>query len=58
MQTDYIGPEKILWATDYPHPDGFFLGTPDLIARRPELAEETKHKILAEGAIQIYKLRS
>jgi len=20
---DYIGPEKILWATDYPHPDGF-----------------------------------
>ena len=22
---DYIGPNKILWATDYPHPDGFSL---------------------------------
>ena len=21
---EYIGPHKILWATDYPHPDGFF----------------------------------
>jgi hypothetical protein len=20
---DYIGPHKILWATDYPHADGF-----------------------------------
>ena len=25
---DYIGPHKILWATDYPHPDGFFPGAP------------------------------
>jgi predicted TIM-barrel fold metal-dependent hydrolase len=49
---DYIGPEKILWATDYPHPDGFFPGAPDLIAKRSELSEETKRKILAEGAIQ------
>lgn len=54
---DYIGPEKILWATDYPHPDGFFPGAPDLIAKRPELSEETKRKILAEGAIQFYNLR-
>jgi uncharacterized protein len=54
---DYIGPERILWATDYPHPDGFFPGAPDLIAKRPELSEETKRKILAEGAIQFYKLR-
>ena len=21
---DYLGANKILWATDYPHPDGFF----------------------------------
>jgi predicted TIM-barrel fold metal-dependent hydrolase len=55
---DYIGPEKILWATDYPHPDGFFPGAPDLIAKRPELSEATKRKILAEGAIQFYQLRA
>ena len=54
---DYLGPEKILWATDYPHPDGFFPGAPDLIAKRPELSEATKRKILAEGAMQFYKLR-
>jgi hypothetical protein len=53
---DYIGPEKILWATAYPHPDGFFPGAPDLIAKRPELSEATKCKISAEGAIQFYKL--
>ena len=46
-----------LWATDYPHPDGFFPGAPELIAKRPELSEETKRKVLAEGAIQFYKLR-
>jgi hypothetical protein len=31
---DYIGPHKILWATDYPHPDGFFPGAPKMIERR------------------------
>ena len=25
---EYIGPHKILWATDYPHRDGFFPGAP------------------------------
>jgi uncharacterized protein len=56
VPVDYIGPEKILWATDYPHPDGFLLGAPNLIAKRPELSEETERKILAEGATQFYKL--
>ncbi len=43
---DYIGPHKILWATDYPHPDGFFPGAPKLIADRRELSPETKRQIL------------
>ena len=29
---DYIGPHKVLWATDYPHPNGFFPGAPEQIA--------------------------
>jgi len=53
---DYIGPHKILWATDYPHPDGFFPGAPELIARRPELSAETKRQILAGGAMRFYAL--
>ena len=27
---NYIGPHKIMWATDYPHHDGFFPGAPQL----------------------------
>jgi predicted TIM-barrel fold metal-dependent hydrolase len=53
---DYIGPHKILWATDYPHPDGFFPGAPDLIAKRPQLSAETKRQILAGGAAGFYGL--
>jgi len=54
---DYIGPHKILWATDYPHPDGFFPGAPKLIADRPELSAETKRQILAGGAKGFYALQ-
>ena len=53
---DYIGPHKILWATDYPHPDGFFPGAPKMIADRPELSAETKRQILGGGAKGFYKL--
>jgi uncharacterized protein len=53
---DYIGPEKILWATDYPHPDGFFPGAPAMIAGRPALSAATKHGILAGGAMRFYGL--
>jgi len=53
---DYIGPHKILWATDYPHPDGFFPGAPQLITGRPELSEATKREILAGGAKRFYGL--
>jgi len=54
---DYIGPHKILWATDYPHLDGFFPGAPAMIANRPELSETTKRAILSEGAKGFYGLR-
>src|SRR6266571_1620097 len=53
---DYIGPHKILWTTDYPHPDGFFPGAPALIANRPGLSEETKRGVLAGGAKAFYGL--
>ena len=56
MLADYIGPHKILWATDYPHRDGFFPGAPQLIANRPELSAETKREILAGGALRFYGL--
>jgi uncharacterized protein len=53
---DYIGPHKILWATDYPHADGFFPGAPAMIAKRTALSETTKREILAGGAMRFYRL--
>jgi uncharacterized protein len=54
---DYIGPHKILWATDYPHPDGFFPGAPKMIMDRMEgLSPETKHQVMAGGAMGLYGL--
>jgi uncharacterized protein len=52
---DYLGPTNILWATDYPHSDGFFPGAPKLIQDRP-LSPETKAGILAGGAMAFYGL--
>jgi len=49
---DYLGANKILWATDYPHPDGFFPGAPKMIAEK--LPESLRRKVLAESAMQFY----
>src|SRR5712691_2068753 len=51
---EYLGPHKILWATDYLHPDGFFPGAPAMIAEK--LPEKFRRQVLAESAIQFYKL--
>jgi len=54
---DYIGPNKIMWATDYPHPDGFFPGAPDMVKKQLEgLSPATKHGVLAGGAMGFYGL--
>ena len=34
MLAYYVGPNKIMWATHYPHSDGFFPGAPDMIRER------------------------
>jgi predicted TIM-barrel fold metal-dependent hydrolase len=52
---DYVGPHKILWATDYPHPDGFFPGAPAQIAEK--LPENQRRTVLAESAMQFYNLQ-
>ena len=52
---DYIGPHKIMWATDYPHQDGFFPGAPQMVRERlGPLSPEAKHQVLAGGALGFY----
>jgi predicted TIM-barrel fold metal-dependent hydrolase len=54
---DYIGPNKILWATDYPHRDGFFPGAPDMVRERLKgTSPETQRGVLAGGAMGFYGL--
>jgi predicted TIM-barrel fold metal-dependent hydrolase len=54
---EYIGPHKILWATDYPHRDGFFPGAPQMIRDRMAGASaEVQHQVLAGGAMGFYSL--
>jgi predicted TIM-barrel fold metal-dependent hydrolase len=50
----YLGPRKLLWATDYPHPDGFFPGAPRMIADK--LPDSIRRDVMAQGAIDLYKL--
>jgi uncharacterized protein len=57
---DYVGPNKILWATDYPHRDGFFPGAPDMIEKQLDAAgvsPATKHGVMAGGAMAFYGLQ-
>jgi hypothetical protein len=46
-----------MWATDYPHPDGFFPGAPDMVRQRLKgLSPETQHQVMAGGAMGFYGL--
>ena len=54
---EYIGPDRILWATDYPHPDGFFPGAPKMMENLLKGASATtKQAIMAGGAKGFYGL--
>jgi len=54
---DYVGPHKIMWATDYPHRDGFFPGAPDMVRERLKgTSSETQRGVLAGGAMGFYGL--
>jgi predicted TIM-barrel fold metal-dependent hydrolase len=52
---DYIGPDKIMWATDYPHQDGFFPGAPEMVRERLRgTSPATQRGVLAGGALAFY----
>jgi predicted TIM-barrel fold metal-dependent hydrolase len=54
LLADYVGSERIVWASDYPHVDGFIRG-PDMI-RAMGLSEEQLTNVLAGGAKRLYGL--
>jgi predicted TIM-barrel fold metal-dependent hydrolase len=58
MEMMLVALNKILWATDYPHSDGFFPGAPKMLGQRIEsLSPEARHQVLAGGGLGFYGLR-
>jgi predicted TIM-barrel fold metal-dependent hydrolase len=55
LLADYIEADNILWATDYPHFDGF-TGAPQMI-KSMGLPQTTLAKVLAGGALRFYDLK-
>ena len=52
---DYLGPDKIMWATDYPHQDGFFPGAPQMVRERLKgTSPATQRGVMAGGALSFY----
>ena len=52
---DFIGPEALMWGSDYPHDEGTFPHSQEVIERTfAELSEENKRKIVYGNAASLY----
>jgi predicted TIM-barrel fold metal-dependent hydrolase len=51
------GAERIIWASDYPHPDAKFPGVTDELAEAiAPLSDEQRQRIAGENAVELYGL--
>lgn len=56
---DYIGDDRVLFASDYPHWDAVFPGVIAEFERQAAgLSEESRRKILWDNAAQLYKIKA
>ncbi|MEE9284226.1 MAG: amidohydrolase family protein [Dehalococcoidia bacterium] len=51
---DYVGDDRIVYASDYPHYDGRFPDSVRLVAQRGDIADEAKSKLLGGNARALY----
>jgi predicted TIM-barrel fold metal-dependent hydrolase len=49
-----IGPDLIMYASDYPHWDMTYPESAALIQKRSDLSEDAKRKILRDNAYRFY----
>lgn len=54
---ELLGPDQILYASDYPHWDSAFPNSVRLISQREALSEATRQKILSTNAQRLYGQR-
>jgi uncharacterized protein len=56
-ESPYVGDDRIIWASDYPHPDAKFPGTVDELTENIEpLAEDARANIAWRNAQRLYGL--
>ena len=53
---DFVGAERLIFATDYNHSDSKFPETVKEVIERKDLSEELKTKLMGENAARLYKL--
>jgi uncharacterized protein len=51
-----VGPDRILWASDYPHADGTFPGMAADALARSDISEEVRRAWLRQNALEFYGL--
>jgi predicted TIM-barrel fold metal-dependent hydrolase len=52
----WLGPDRILWASDYPHPEFHPEVVKELLEEIADLPEDTQRRIAGQNAIEAYKL--
>ncbi len=56
-ESPYVGADRIIWASDYPHPDAKFPGTVDeLLANIEAMDDEAQRHIAGDNARRLYGL--
>ena len=56
-ESPYVGAERIIWASDYPHPDAKFPGTVDeLLGNLAGMPADAQRAIAADNAGRLYGL--
>jgi len=52
-----LGPETVMWGSDFPHPDGVWPDSQEYIQRElGHLPEAIRHRVICENAAQLYGL--
>ena len=53
---DFVGAERLVFATDYNHSDAKFPHTVEEVMERNDLSDALKTKIMGENAAMLYSL--
>lgn len=54
--TSFVGEDRLIFASDYNHPDSKFPGSVQAVTRREGIPQTTMAKIMGENAARLYKI--